>query len=197
MDFSDYFLQLINMREILSATLVLFSVIDILGAIPVIIDLKKKTGAIDARQTTLVSGALMFAFLFLGESILKLFGLDVASFAIAGAIIIFLIGFEMVLGIHLFKGDTKSASSSIVPLAFPIIAGAGTMTTIITIRAEFTQTSVIIAILLNLLLIFVVLRASDWLEKKLGHTGTEILRKAFGIILLAIAIKIFKTNLNF
>ncbi|MCS6820509.1 MAG: MarC family protein [Microscillaceae bacterium] len=185
------------MREILSATLVLFSVIDILGAIPVIIDLKKKTGYIDARQTTLVSGILMFAFLFLGESILKLFGLDIASFAIAGAIIIFLIGFEMVLGIHLFKGDTQGGSSSIVPLAFPIIAGAGTMTTIITIRAEFTQISVIIAILLNLLLIFIVLRASDWLEKKLGHTGTEILRKAFGIILLAIAIKIFKTNLNF
>jgi len=185
-----------NIKEILSVSLILFSVIDILGSIPIIIDLRKKSGKIESEKATLAAGIIMVAFLFFGKSILRLFGLDVESFSVAGAIIIFLIGMEMILGIHLFRSDPETKTTSIVPLAFPIIAGAGTMTTIVTLRAEFAQANILVGIFLNLILVFVVLKTSGWLEKKLGKSGADILRKAFGIILLAIAVKIIKTNLH-
>lgn len=185
-----------NFKEIFSVSLILFSVIDILGSIPVIIDLKKRTGVLRSAQATLVAGLIMVAFLFAGESILKLFGLDTSSFAIAGALVIFFLGLEMILGIHFFKGEVagSGSSASIVPIAFPIIAGAGTMTTILSLRAEFNQISILIAILLNLVLVYFVLRASGWIEKKLGQAGSDVLRKVFGVILLAIAIKMFRTH---
>jgi multiple antibiotic resistance protein len=187
---------MLNYKEILSVSLILFSVIDILGSIPVIIDLKKRTGMLHSEKATLVAGIIMIAFLFLGESILKLFGLDTPSFAIAGALVIFFLGLEMVLGIHLFRGEMQgdSGSTAIVPIAFPIIAGAGTMTTILSLRAEFNQISVLIGIFLNLILIYLVLRASNWIEKRLGAAGADVLRKVFGVVLLAIAIKMFRTH---
>ena len=190
-------MSIFNFKEILSVSLILFSVIDILGSIPIIIDLRKKSGKIESVKATLAAGVIMVAFLFFGESILRLFWLDVESFSIAGAIVILLIGMEMILGINLFKSDPEMKTTSVVPLAFPIIAGAGTMTTIITLRAEFDLANVLVGIFLNLLLVFTVLKTSGWIEKKLGKSGADILRKAFGIILLAIAVKIIKTNLHF
>jgi multiple antibiotic resistance protein len=185
-----------DFKEIVSVTIILFSIIDIIGSIPVVIDLKKKAGNIESAKATLVAGIIMIVFLFLGASIIQLFGIDVYSFAIAGAIILFLIGFEMVLGITLFRHESASASStSIVPLAFPLIAGAGTMTTIITLRAEYQVINILSGIIINLLLVFIVLRSCDWLEKRIGSGGFIILRKVMGIILLAIAIKLIKSNL--
>lgn len=185
-----------SFKEIISVTIILFSVIDILGSIPVIIDLRKKAGDIHAEQATLVAGTLMIVYLFLGISILNLFGVDVKSFAVAGAVIIFLIGLEMILGRNIFKHDTSSSkATSIVPLAFPIIAGAGTMTTIISLKAAYEQENIIVGILLNLVIVYLVLKTSVWIENKLGQTGADILRKVFGMILLAISIKLIKTNL--
>lgn len=184
-----------SIKEILSVTLILFSVIDILGSIPIIIQLRKKEGKIQSEKATLISGGIMVLFLFLGNSILSLFGLDVESFAVAGAIIMFLLAMEMILGMTLFKDDPESKSGSIVPLAFPLIAGAGTLTTILSLRAVYDVPNILIGILMNLIVVFVVLKASVWLEKKLGKSGFQILRKIFGIILLAIAVKILKTNL--
>jgi multiple antibiotic resistance protein len=185
-----------NFKEIISVSLILFSVIDILGSIPIIIDLRKKVGKIQSEKATLVAGIIMVIFLFLGESILRLFGIDVESFAVAGAIIIFILGMEMVLGKEFFKSDESDASStSIVPIAFPLIAGAGTMTTLISLRAEYSQPNVVVGIFLNLIFVYVVLKSSGWLEKKIGKAGFNILRKVFGIILLSIAIKLFKNNL--
>jgi multiple antibiotic resistance protein len=197
MGFKIVFKQMaINFKEILSVTLILFSVIDILGAIPIIIDIRKKSGNIHAEQATIIAGMLMIIYLYLGISILRLFGVDVNSFAVAGALIIFLIGLEMILGRNIFKHETSSSkATSIVPLAFPIIAGAGTMTTIISLKAAYSEISIIIGILLNLIIIYAVLRSSVWLEKVLGQTGADILRKVFGMILLAIAIKLIKANL--
>lgn len=186
-----------SFKEIISVSLILFSVIDIMGSVPIIIDLRKRSGHIQSEKATLVAGILMVVFLFLGESILSLFGIDVESFAIAGALIMFLLGMEMILGIELFKTDPHSdgGSSSIVPLAFPLIAGAGTMTTLISLRAEYAQANILIGIFLNLIFVFIVLKTSGWLERKLGHAGFNILRKVFGIILLAIAIRLFKNNI--
>ena len=145
----------------------------------------------------MVSGFIMVLTLFVGESILAFFGIDIESFAVAGAIIIFLIGMEMILERNIFKTNPEGASTtSIVPLAFPMIAGAGTMTTIISLRAEFTQSNVLVGILLNLALVYLVLKTSGWLERKIGQAGFNILRKVFGIILLSIAIKLFKTNFH-
>ena len=191
----------LNFKDILSVSLILFSVIDILGAIPVIIDLRKKTGHIHAEQATLVSGGIMIAFLYIGKSILSLFGVDINSFAIAGALIIFLIGLEMTLGRNIFKsedpatGDPSAGkAASIVPLAFPVIAGAGTMTTILSLKSQFEEVNILVGILLNLVFIYGVLKASVWIEKKLGTVGANVLRKVFGVILLAISIKILKTR---
>ena len=185
-----------DFREIISVTLILFSVIDIIGSIPVIIDLRGKLGEIDAGKATLASGLIMVVFLFLGESMLRLFGVDVNSFAIAGALVLFLIGMEMVLGIDIFRADADMGTGSVVPLAFPLIAGAGTMTTILALRAEYAVLNILVGIVLNLALVYLVLRTSGWLEKRLGRAGVGVLRKVFGIILLAIAIKLFKTNLH-
>lgn len=184
-----------DFREILSVSLILFSVIDILGNVPVIIDLRKRSGKIYSGKATIVAGVIMVAFLYLGENILGLLGIDIGSFAIAGALIMFLIGMEMVLGIELFKSDPETTNTaSIVPIAFPLIAGPGTMTSLISLRAEYALPNVLIGIIVNLILIYIVLKSSVWLEKKLGKAGFNIMRKVFGIILLSIAIKLFKTN---
>lgn len=187
-----------DLKEILSVTLILFSVIDILGSIPIVINLRKKVGYIQSEKATIAAGILMVLFLLLGESILSLFGIGVDDFAIAGALIIFALGAEMILGIEIFKPDTEASatSTSIVPIAFPLIAGAGTLTTILTLKSEFSQINIGIGILINLVIVFVVLKSTNWLEKKLGKTGLDVLRRIFGIILLSIAIKIFKSNLG-
>ncbi|WP_077923412.1 MarC family protein [Spirosoma sp. 209] len=185
-----------NIKEIISVTLILFSVIDVVGSLPVLIDLRKKVGKIESEQATVISGVLMVSFLFVGERILNLFGVDVASFAIAGALIIFLIGLEMILGRTIFKSEVSSGGAThIVPIAFPLIAGAGTLTTIISLRAEYQTANIIVGIVINLILIYAVLKSSEWLETRLGPGGLDVLRKIFGIILLAISIKLFKTNL--
>lgn len=187
-----------DLKEIFSVTLILFSVIDILGSIPFIIIIRKKEGRIHAEKATLISAALMIGFLFLGQSILKLFGLDVESFAVAGAIVIFIVAMEMIMGVTLIKEDPDAhGSGSIVPLAFPLIAGAGTLTTILSIRAVYAEANILVGIVLNLLLVYVVLRASSWLERVLGKSVFAVLRRVFGVILLAIAVKIFKDNVHF
>lgn len=184
-------------KEILSVTLVLFSVIDIIGSIPIVLDIRRKTGDIHPLTTTLAAGLLMIAFLYIGQTILTLFGVDVQSFAVAGGIIIFLIGLQMTLGRNIFKNtDVQPRAASVVPLAFPLIAGAGTMTTIISLKAQFQEISILIGILINLVLIFLVLRSSAWIEARLGPTGTGILEKIFGVILLAISIKLVRANLG-
>lgn len=186
---------MVDFKQILSVSLILFSVIDILGSIPIIINLRKKVGHIQSGKATIVAGILMITFLLVGKSILNLFGIGVEDFAIAGALIIFALGAEMILGIELFKPDPDAtASASIVPIAFPLIAGAGTLTTILTLKAEFEQINIAIGILLNLIFVFIVLKSTNWLERKLGKTGVDVLRRIFGIILLSIAVKIFKTN---
>jgi len=182
-----------NVKEILSVTLILFSVIDILGSIPIVINLRKKVGHIQSEKATLAAGLLMIVFLLVGKSILNLFGIGVEDFAIAGALIIFALGAEMILGIELFKPDPEASSgASIVPIAFPLVAGAGTLTTILTLKAEFAQLNIAIGIIINLIIVYIVLKSTNWLERKLGKTGLDVLRRIFGIILLSIAIKIFK-----
>ena len=185
-----------NLQDILSVTLILFSIIDILGNLSVIIGMKEQGKVIQSGKATITAGLLMIAFLFGGESILNLLGVDVASFAIAGAIIIFIMGMEMILGITLFKESENSSSTSIVPIAFPMIAGSGTLTTILSLRAEYSALNIAIGIAVNLILVYIALRSSGWIQKKIGQGGTEVLRKVFGIILLAIAIKLFRTNLG-
>ena len=184
-----------NFREILSVTLILFSVIDIPGSLPIVINLKNKGVNIEATKASIVAGIIMIVFLFFGESILKLFGVDIASFAVAGAIVIFLIGLEMILNIPFFRDDPSNSSGTVVPLAFPLIAGAGTLTTILTLKAEFSVIDISIGIIINVILVFMVLRSADWIERKIGQAGASVLRKVFGIVLLAIAVKIFKENL--
>lgn len=184
-----------NFKEILTVSLILFSVIDILGSVPIIIDLRKKVGHIQSEKATLVSAIIMIAFLFLGESILKLLGIDISSFAIAGAIVMFIIGLEMVLGRQFFKTDPNAgASASVVPIAFPLIAGAGTMTALLSLRAEFSEANILVGIVVNLVFVYAVLKSSVWLERKIGQAGFNVLRKVFGVILLSIAIKLFKNH---
>ncbi|UYZ65191.1 MarC family protein [Hymenobacter weizhouensis] len=183
-----------SFKEIASVTLTLFAIIDILGSIPIIIQIRQREGKINSEKATLVAGALMIAFLFLGQSILSLFGVDFQSFALAGAIIIFLIGMEMILGVELFKHNPLAATGSIVPLAFPLIVGAGTMTTLLSLRAAYQLPNVLAGILFNLVFVYLVLKSSAWIERKLGKAGEDILRRVFGVILLAIAIKLFKSN---
>jgi len=182
-----------SIKEIASITMILFAIIDILGSIPVIIDLRQKAGKIESGKASLVALVLMIAFLFIGESMLKLIGIDIASFAIAGSLVIFFIAMEMVLGIAFFKDDSFE-TASIVPLAFPLIAGAGTMTTILSLKSEYQTQNIVVGILINILIIYVVLKNTYRLEKVLGRTGLAVLRKAFGVILLAIAIKLFRSN---
>jgi multiple antibiotic resistance protein len=182
-----------DLSQILSTTMVLFAIIDILGSIPIIIELRKKAGHIQSEKAAIVATVLMIVFLFAGKSLLNVIGVDVASFAIAGSFVIFAIAMEMVLGLTLFK-DEAPETVSIVPLAFPLIAGAGTMTTLLSLKTEYTTQNIIVGIMLNMLFVYFVLKNTNRLEKLFGKTGLNILRKAFGIILLAIAIKLFRTN---
>ncbi len=186
-----------EIQSLLAVTLILFSIIDIVGNIPIIISLREKGNKIEAEKATIASGILMITFLFVGEGILSLFGVDVKSFAIAGGIIIFLMGLEMVLGREIFKEDKEVSTVSIFPIAFPLIAGAGTLTTILSLRAEYNQLEVALGIIINLIIIYIVIKSSGWIHKKIGVQGSAILRKVFGIVLLAIAIKLLKTNLGF
>lgn len=183
----------INIKEILSATLILFAVIDIMGSIPLIISLRKKVGHIQSEKASIVAAAIMIAFLFVGESILKYFGVDINSFAVAGALVLFILALEMVLGITIIK-DEEPKSASIVPLAFPLIAGAGVMTTIVSIRAEYEAVNIVIAIIINSILVYAILKSAAWFERVLGDGGLNVLRKVFGVILLAIAVKLFSEN---
>lgn len=179
------------LQETGSVTLILFSVIDILGSIPVVLDLKKKSGHIEPMKATLVAGGIMFVFLYLGEKVLKLFGVDIQSFALAGATVMLIMGMEMILGRKFFKDNGPgSPGGSVVPLAFPIIAGAGTMTTLVSLRSQYSYESILAGILINLVLVFLVLRSSQWLEDRIGDDGLKVMGKIFGIVLLAISIKI-------
>lgn len=180
--------------ELFKAGMVLFAVVDIVGSIPIIIKLKEQVGEIHALRTSLVSMCIMIGFLILGESILNLFGVDVGSFAVAGSFILFFMSLEMILGVRLFRDEVTGKTASIVPLAFPIIAGAGTMTSIISLRAEYHEINIILAIIINVLVVFVVLKMTRHIERLLGPGGIAILKKVFGIILLAIAIRLFSTN---
>jgi multiple antibiotic resistance protein len=182
-----------NLSQILSTTMVLFAIIDILGAIPVVIELRRKAGHIESEKASLVATGLMILFLFVGESLLKVIGLDVESFAIAGSFVIFFIAMEMVLGLTIFKEEAPE-TVSIVPLAFPLIAGAGTMTTLLSLKTEYHTQNILVGILLNMLFVYFVLKNTNRLEKLFGKSGLNILRKAFGVILLAIAIKLFRNN---
>lgn len=182
-------------KQIATATMVLFAVIDILGSIPIIIGLRNKVGHIQSEKASIVAGLIMVAFLFLGEKILKLIGIDVNSFAVAGAFIIFFLAIEMILGISLYRDD-EPESASIVPIAFPLIAGAGTLTSILSLRAEYHVENIIVAIVLNIIFVYLVLKSSRKIEKVLGKNGVNVIRKVFGVILMAIAVKLFATNIN-
>lgn len=187
----------ININEIVTISITLFAVIDMLGSIPVLISIKKKMGDISALTATVVSGALMILFFLAGNEILKFMGLDVSSFAIAGSIIIFILGLEMILGMEFFKPDGGSAKTgSIVPIAFPLIAGSGTLTTILSLKSAYHQYNVLIGILVNLVIIFVIIRSLNAMEKLLGPAGILVIRKFFGVILIAIAVKIFRENMH-
>ncbi|MFK5973071.1 MAG: MarC family protein [Flavobacteriaceae bacterium] len=184
-----------NSKQILTATMVLFAVIDILGSIPIIIGLRNKVGHIQSEKASIVAAIIMIAFLFLGEEILKLIGIDINSFAVAGAFIIFFLAIEMILGITLFRDDEPD-SASIVPIAFPLIAGAGTLTSLLSLRAEFHVENIVVAIVINIIFVYLILKSSVKIEKVLGKNGVNIIRKIFGVILLAIAVKLFATNIN-
>lgn len=183
-----------NINDALSAFLILFAVIDIPGSIPIIVSLRKKVGHVQSEKATIVAGIIMIVFLFVGESILNLLGVDVQSFAIAGSFVIFFLALEMILGITLYKEESPS-TASVVPIAFPLIAGAGSMTSLVSLQAEFDNINIIIAIVANMIVVYAVLKNTERLERILGPGGLSVLRKVFGIILLAIAVKLFFTNL--
>ncbi|SEP71393.1 multiple antibiotic resistance protein [Hyunsoonleella jejuensis] len=187
----------LNFKEIFTAFMVLFAVIDIVGNIPIVIDLRKKVGHIQSGKASIIAGCIMILFLFLGKSILNLIGIDVNSFAVAGAFILFFIALEMILGITLYKQEeTNPMTASIFPLAFPLMAGPGSLTTLLSLRAEFKVENIIVAILLNVIFIFIVLKTSSRIERFLGTNGINIIRKVFGVILLAIAVKLFVANIK-
>lgn len=183
-----------DFKELLTVTFTLFAVIDIIGSVPVLISLKEKIGGINELKATLISGALMILFLYVGESFLGILGLDVKSFAVGGSIVIFIIGLEMVLGVEFFKSDKNVAAATVVPIAFPLIAGSGTLTTIMSLNANYSETSIVIAILINLVIVYIVLKSLNAIARLLGPAGLLAVRKFFGVILLAIAVKIFATN---
>ena len=184
-----------DLKQIVTATMILFAVIDILGSIPIIVDLRARVGQIQSEKASIVAAAIMIAFLFVGESILNLIGIDVNSFAVAGAFVLFFLALEMILGIRIYK-DEEPKTASIVPLAFPLIAGPGIMTTILALRAEFETVNIVAAILLNIIFVYIVLKMSSKLEKILGEGGLGVIRKVFGVVLLAIAVKLFATNVK-
>lgn len=184
----------INFGELFTVTFTLFAVIDIIGSIPILISLKEKLGGIREVRATLISGVLMVLFLFVGEAFLSLLGLDVRSFAVGGSIVIFIVGMEMVLGWEFFKSEKDIKAATVVPIAFPLIAGSGTLTTIISLKANYGETTLLIAILLNLVFVLIVLKSLGAIARLLGPAGLIAIRKFFGVILLAIAVKIFATN---
>ncbi len=184
-----------DFRETLTVTMVLFAVIDIIGSIPVIISLKNRVGYIQSGKAALVSLAIMVTFLFIGKELLNLIGISVNSFAVAGAFVLFFLALEMILGIRLYR-EEEAKTASIVPIAFPLIAGTGTMTTLLSLKAEFHDINIIAGILLNIILVYFVLKSSSKIEKVLGNTGLSIIRKVFGVVLLAIAVKLFATNVK-
>jgi multiple antibiotic resistance protein len=184
----------VHLNELVTVTFTLFAIIDIIGSIPVLIGLKGKLGGINEGRATLISGGLMILFLFIGEPLLNLLGLDVKSFAVGGSIVIFILGLEMVLGLEFFKSEKDVRASTVVPIAFPLIAGSGTLTTIISLKANYSQTTVLLAILVNLVIVFAVLKSLRLIERLLGPAGLIAVRKFFGVVLLAIAVKIFAYN---
>ncbi len=184
-----------DIKQIATATMILFAIIDIIGSIPIIIGLREKVGHIQSEKASIVAAALMVMFLFIGKEILNLIGIDVNSFAVAGAFIIFFIALEMILGIQLYKDDAPE-TASVVPLAFPLVAGAGTMTSLLSLRAEYAVENIIVAIIVNVLFVYLVLKASGKIGKILGKQGISIIRKIFGVILLAMAVKLFTTNIQ-
>ncbi|MBF8149817.1 MarC family protein [Winogradskyella sp. F6397] len=187
----------LNLKEIFTAFMVLFAVIDIIGNIPIIIDLRKKVGHIQSGKASIIAGVIMVIFLFVGKSLLSLIGIDVNSFAVAGAFVIFFIALEMVLGITLYKDDENSSvTASVFPLAFPLMAGPGTLTTLLSLRAEFAIENIIVAVISNVIVIYIVLKTSAKIERVLGSNGINIIRKIFGVILLAIAVKLFAHNIK-
>jgi len=184
----------IRINDLLTVGFTLFAVIDIIGSVPILASLKNKLGGINEARATLISGALMIGFLYIGEGFLNLLGLDVGSFAVGGSIVIFILGLEMVLGLEFFKSEKDIRAATVVPIAFPLIAGSGTLTTIISLKANYSQPTVLIGILINLVFIFIVLRSLSFIERLLGPAGMLAIRKFFGVVLLAIAVKIFATN---
>ena len=184
-----------DFREIITVSMVLFAVIDIVGTIPIIVDLRQKHGHIESEKASIVAGIIMIVFLFIGEEFLSLIGIDVHSFAVAGSFVLFFLALEMILGIRIYR-DTEASSASIVPLAFPLIAGAGTMTTLLSLRSQYYAENIVVAILLNIILVYGVLKASPKIEKMLGNTGLGVIRKTFGVVLLAIAVKLFAANVK-
>ena len=185
----------INLKEIVTVSMVLFAVIDIIGSIPVIVDLRSKVGHIHSEKASIVAMFIMITFLFVGEELLHIIGIDVNSFAVAGSFVLFFLALEMILGIRLYR-DEEAKTASIVPIAFPLIAGAGTMTTLLSLKSQFHTINIIIAILLNIILVYAVLKSSSKIEKMLGVTGLGIIRKVFGVVLLAIAVKLFAANVK-
>ena len=185
----------INWKDVFTISMILFAVIDIVGSIPIIVDLRSKMGHIQSEKATIVAAVIMIAFLFVGEEILKLIGIDANSFAVAGSFVLFFLALEMILGIRLYKEDNPS-TASIVPIAFPLIAGAGTMTTILSLRAAYKEINIIIAIVINVVVVYGVLKSSGKIERLLGTNGLGVIRKVFGVILLAIAVKLFAANVQ-
>lgn len=186
----------IQFDQLLTVTFTLFAVIDVVGSIPLLISLKEKMGGIRSTQATLVSGGLMILFLFAGKPFLSVLGLDVRSFAVGGSVVIFLLGLEMVLGHEIFKGDANAKSGTVVPIAFPIIAGSGTLTTIMSLKANFDEWYILAGIIINLIIVYVALKSLSMIKRVLGDAGLLAVRKFFGVILLAIAVKIFSTNIS-
>ena len=185
----------LNFKEIITVGMVLFAVIDIVGSIPIIVDLKSKHGKIESEKASFVAGLIMIIFLFIGEEFLKLIGIDVHSFAVAGSFVLFFLALEMILGIRFYR-DEESSSASIVPIAFPLVAGAGSMTTLLSLKAQYQTVNILIAIVLNIALVYIVLKSSAKIEKMLGKNGLGVIRKAFGVVLLAIAVKLFAANVK-
>src|SRR3970040_3113204 len=185
----------LDFKEIITVGMVLFAVIDIVGTIPIVVDLRTKHGHIESEKASLVAGMIMIVFLFIGEEFLNLIGIDVHSFAVAGSFVLFFLALEMILGIRLYR-DEAASSASIVPIAFPLVAGAGTMTTLLSLKAEFQTINIVIAIILNIILVYIVLKSSARIEKLLGENGLGVIRKTFGVVLLAIAVKLFASNVK-
>jgi multiple antibiotic resistance protein len=189
------FFNAIDFKEMFTAAMILFAVIDIVGSVPIIIDLRSKVGHVQSEKASLVAGILMILFMFIGERMLNLIGIDVNSFAVAGAFIIFFIALEMILGVQLYK-DEQPETAAIIPIAFPLIAGAGTLTSVLSLRAEYAAINIIIAIIVNIAFVYLVLKNSGRIERMIGKQGINVIRKIFGVILLAIAVKLFATNIK-